>query len=106
MYASSSLMRASGSGSARPSAARTLPRMRSRASLMREPTGRPLASQRRHDESAADRLVFGPTRRDHFGARIKIHAFHAMHMEVAEERILPAAERKERHRHGDRHVDA
>jgi len=30
----------------------------------------------------------------------------AVHMQVAEQRLLPAAERIEGHRHGNRHVDA
>src|ERR1700679_324269 len=48
----------------------------------------------------------GPARRGGLQARVKAHAFHAVHRVVAEDRTLPAAEAMKRHRHRDRHVDA
>ena len=52
------------------------------------------------------RVLVRPARRDDLGAGVELDALHAVHVQVAEERILPAAERVERHRHRDRHVDA
>ena len=47
-----------------------------------------------------------PARRDDLAARVELHALGAVHVQVAEERRLPAAERVVRDRHRDGHVDA
>src|SRR5207248_6336673 len=66
----------------------------------------PLLSQRRHVEARTGRVLVRPACGYGLGARVELHPFGAVHVQVAEERILPAAERVERHRHRDRHVDA
>src|SRR5215207_11037840 len=48
----------------------------------------------------------GPTRGHDLGARVEVHRLGAVDVRVAEERVLPAAERVGADRHGDRHVDA
>src|SRR4051812_19682258 len=50
--------------------------------------------------------LFGPARRDHLRARVEPHALGAVDAVVAEQRVLPAAERVEGERHRDRDVDA
>ncbi len=47
-----------------------------------------------------------PARGDDLAAGEEVHALHAVGVAVAEEAVLPAAERVVRHRHGNRHVDA
>ena len=66
---------------------------------------RPSAHQR-HVEARRGAAVVGPARRDRLQPRVEAHAVHAMHVQVAEQRVAPAAERVERHRHRNRHVDA
>ena len=44
-----------------------------------------------------------PARRRHFLLRIKLHAFLALHVQIAVERFVPAVEGK--HRHRRRHAD-
>src|SRR3954447_26245777 len=47
-----------------------------------------------------------PARGDRLAARVEAHALRPVDVVVAEQRVLPAAEGVERHRHRDRHVDA
>src|SRR3954464_4618097 len=54
---------------------------------------------------AVGRLV-GPARGYDLAARVELHALGAVDVVVAEQRVLPAAEAVEAHRHGDRDVDA
>src|SRR3954464_3924275 len=63
-------------------------------------------SERRHVEPRGRGVLMRPARGDDLGARIELDALDAMHVQIAEERALPAAEREVRHRHGNRHVDA
>src|SRR5665811_1904084 len=48
----------------------------------------------------------GPARGDDLAAGVEVHALGAVHVGVAEQRSLPAAEGVVGHRHRDRHVDA
>ena len=48
----------------------------------------------------------GPAGRDDLGAGVEVHAFGTVDVRVAEQALLPPAERVVRHRHRDRHVDA
>src|SRR4249919_1300536 len=50
--------------------------------------------------------VAEPTARRHLLLREELHAFPALHVEVAEERIVPAVERKPGHRSRHADVDA
>src|SRR5690349_17387471 len=47
-----------------------------------------------------------PARGSHFLLSEELHAFFSLHVEVAEERIIPAIERKPGHRSGHADVDA
>src|SRR5436190_4237667 len=58
-----------------------------------------------HVEAWRRRVLVGPARGYDLGARIEFDALDAVHVQVAEERALPAAEREVRHRHRNRHVD-
>src|SRR3954462_11930410 len=60
----------------------------------------------RHDEVGAGADAGWPARRDCLQAGVEAHTFGTMHVVVAEQGGLPAAEAVERHRHWDRHVDA
>src|SRR5262249_38987854 len=60
----------------------------------------------RHVERAARGNTAGPAPRDRFRARVELHGLDTVDVEIAEERLFPAAKRVERHRHGNRHVDA
>src|SRR5690606_4613780 len=60
---------------------------------------------RRHRELGALRVRLGPALHHGFVARVEPYAFLAVDVMVAEEAALPAAERMERGRNGDRHVD-
>src|SRR5690348_4300557 len=54
----------------------------------------------------ATRLGGGPAAGDRLAAGVEADALGAVDVVVAEDRILPAAEGVEGHRHRDRHVDA
>src|SRR5271163_2522073 len=60
----------------------------------------------RHDELAAGPDAGRPARRDRLEMGEEAHALGPVHVVVAEQRALPAAEAVERHRHRDRYVDA
>ena len=61
-----------------------------------------------HREAEVDAAVarVEPAGRDGLAAGVEVDAFGAVHVRVAEQRGLPAAERVVRHRHRDRHVHA
>src|SRR4030095_12245524 len=61
-------------------------------------------SQSRHVQARCGRVLMRPARCDHFGTRVELDALDTVHVEVAEQRILPAAEGKESDRNRDRHV--
>ena len=61
---------------------------------------------RRHHEVGPGADAGGPAARDGLELGVEAHALGAVHVVVAEQRGLPAAEGMERHRHRDRHVDA
>ena len=50
--------------------------------------------------------LVGPASGHDLGAGVERHALGAVDVMIAEQRVLPAAEAVEGHRHGDRHVDA
>src|SRR5262245_10309988 len=60
----------------------------------------------RHVKRAARWNTAGPAPRDGLRARVELHGLDAVDVEIAKERLLPAAERVERHRHRNRYVDA
>src|SRR5215203_2607484 len=51
------------------------------------------------------RRRIGPAAGHDFGARVELDTLRTIHVEVAEKRVLPAAEAVIRHRHGNRYVD-
>src|SRR5918995_5511887 len=68
---------------------------------------RPTASaHRRHDEVGTGADARGPARGDRLQLGVEADTLGTVHVVVAEQRGLPAAEAVERHRHRDRHVDA
>src|SRR5258706_14050547 len=64
------------------------------------------SSERGHVEAGSRRVLVWPSCRYDLCARIKLYPLYAVHVQVAEERIFPAAEGIKRDRHRDRHVDA
>src|SRR3954467_10511747 len=50
--------------------------------------------------------LLGPAARDRLAPRVEAHALRPVDVVVAEQRVLPAPERVERHRHRDPDVDA
>ena len=84
---------ASYSSFSRPSASSSVVRRRCATTASAGSRGRPCC--RRVRPAAGDRLR----------PRVEVDAFRAVDVPVAEERVLPAAERVVRHRHGDRDVD-
>src|SRR3954447_11472957 len=69
---------------------------------------RPLNASRlaRAREAEVDlrRARIGPARRNDLGARVELDALRPVHVQIAEERVLPAAKAVVRHRHRDRNV--
>src|SRR5882672_9144408 len=61
---------------------------------------------RGHDESGARAGAARPAGRHRFEAGEEAYAFGPVHVVIAEERSLPAAEAMEGHGHGDGNVDA
>src|SRR3954468_24855733 len=67
---------------------------------------RPTVSAHRwHDEVGTGADARGPARRDRLQLGVEADTLGTVHVVVAEQRGLPAAEAVERHRHRDRHVD-
>src|SRR5688572_26281715 len=65
----------------------------------------PLAGLRKAQIHPARRRI-RPARRDHLAARVEADPFRPVDVRIAEEGVLPAAERVVRDRDRDRHVDA
>src|SRR5690242_16293622 len=84
-----------------PCLARMRARMFSRAATFdfRLPTFDLASAQCRHIEPRRRRVLVGPARGDDLGAGVELDALDAVHVEIAEQGIFPAAEGKERHRH-------
>src|SRR6266446_3458526 len=59
-----------------------------------------------HMEAGRRRVLVRPARGHDLRAGIELHRLGAVHMQVAEERVLPAAKGEVRHWHRDRHIDA
>src|SRR5688572_29902472 len=70
------------------------------------PNGMPRLFHGRHDELRALAGCGRPARGNGLQPRVEAHAVGAVHVQRAEQRPLPAAERMKRHWHGDWHVDA
>ena len=68
--------------------------------------GPPMSPRAREPEVDLRRAGIGPARCDDLGPRVELDAFWAVHVEVAEEAVLPATEAVVRHGDRDRHVDA
>src|SRR5690349_182608 len=66
----------------------------------------PSSVVRRHRELGSFALRARPALHDRLVARVEAHAFLAIDVMVAEHAALPTAERVERERYRDRHVDA
>src|SRR5688500_3237995 len=65
-----------------------------------------LSIVRGHRELGAFAACTGPALHHGLVARVEPHAFLAVNVMVAEQAALPAADRVERERYGNRHVDA
>src|SRR5688500_14897618 len=59
-----------------------------------------------HVQSRRGRVLMGPARGDDLGARIELDALDTVHVQIAEEGILPPAKGKKGDRHRDRNVYA
>src|SRR5690242_10129883 len=64
------------------------------------------SAHRRHDEVGPGPDAGRPAGRDRLQPGVEAHALGTVHVVVAEQRALPAAEAVEGHRHRDRDVDA
>src|SRR5690348_9810907 len=95
--------------------AASIPRSRPWSAGCREPWDRGPESGLRAGTGSAStrepevdraRARIGPARRDDLGTRVEVDALGTVHVDVAEQRGLPAPERVVRDGHRDRHVDA
>src|SRR6188474_159068 len=59
------------------------------------------SSERRHIQARRRRVLVRPARRHRLGARVELDALRAVHVQIAEQRALPPAERIERNGYGN-----